>query len=143
MALSRLIIPGQREPGFDPVKAARDKLAKAGVDPTAYRLMNNQLLIAPHTLPDATAGGIIRSDQSKAEDRWQGKVGLVIAAGPTAFQDDAVNKFGGARAEIGDWVVTRPTDGFEVQLGGIRGAVCKIVEDTHVRMVVPDPDAVY
>lgn len=133
-----------RPTGYDPVKDAHDRLKAAKVDVADVQVMTNTLLLLPHKLPDKTAGGIILADRTRDEDRWQGKVALVLKVGPTAFVDDEVNKFGGNSVKPGEWVVTRATDGYEVQLGGrSEGVVCKLVQDTHVRMVVKDPDMVF
>lgn len=133
-----------RPPEYDPAADARARIAAAKVDLSAVRLMTNQMLVIGHKLPTKTAGGILLADQTKEEDRWQGKVGLVLAMGPTCFVDDDINKFGGSRAAVGDWVVTRSVDGHEIKLGNrSEGVICKIIRDTHVEMVVKDPDQVF
>lgn len=145
-----LIIPGVRAPDFDPVAEVHGRLAAARIDLDGITLLTNQILVAPHALPEKI-GSIIRADQTKAEDRWQGKVGLVLKVGPMAFQDDAVNKFSGLTVKPGDWVVTHPTAGMEVGLGHPhkwrdqhqQRVICKVVQDVHIQMVVTDPDGVY
>lgn len=133
-----------RPTGYDPAADARARVAAAKVNLADVTLMTNQMLIIGHKLPERTAGGIILSDKTKDEDRWQGKVGLVLAMGPTCFKDDGINQFGGSRAEVGDWVVTRAMDGHEIKLGNrSEGVICKIIRDTHVEMVVKDPDQVF
>ena len=133
-----------RPTGYDAAKEAHARLVEAKIDLAAYSLMTNQMLIIQHQLPAKTTGGLWLPDQTKAEDRWQGKVGLVLAMGPTCFVDDEINKFGGSRAEVGDWVVTRSVDGHEIKLGNrSEGVICKIIRDTHVEMVVKDPDQVF
>lgn len=146
MTAAKLIIP-RVSPPPSPRTAhdiAADRIRAAKVDLTKVRVTMNSILILPHKLPEKTTGGIYLADRTKDEDRWQGKVGLVLKIGPTAFHDDAVNKFGGDSVKPGDWVLTRATDGYEIQLGGRSdGIVCKLVSDTHIRAVVDDPDMVF
>lgn len=134
-----------RKTAPDPAKdEAYARLAAFKIDLGSYTLMTNQMLIIGHKLPAKTTGGLWLPDQTQAEDRWQGKVGLVLAMGPTCFADDDINKFGGSHAAVGDWVVTRAVDGHEIKLGNrSEGVICKIIRDTHVEMVVKDPDQVF
>ena len=63
-------------------------------------------------------------------------VGIVLAKGPLAFQDDGVNKFGGFNPQIGQWVVYNGGDAKRVQ---IRGVDCRYIEDALIHQIVPDP----
>jgi len=88
----------------------------------------------------------IGGDKTRAEDRFQGKVGLVLKIGPLAFVDDDVHKFGGFHAEVGDWVVFRPSDGlefFHVADNGRDGVPCRLLSDTHVFGFTDDPEKVF
>ncbi len=69
----------------------REKLL-ADLGPTAekMKLQRNRCLVATYIKPAITKGGIIIPTTSGEEDRWQGKVGLLIAVGPSAFNYDEV-----------------------------------------------------
>src|SRR5256885_210970 len=94
----------------DPRKALLDSVG----DVSGFNLFGPRVLVATYVRPERTRGGIILADRTLAEDRFQGKVGLVLGTGPLAFQDDNIAKFGGRKAEPGNWVVYRASDGFEM-----------------------------
>lgn len=103
-------------------------------------IYHNQILVGIYMAPERTAGGIIRPDRTRDEDKWQGKVGLVLKKGPLAFQDDRTNSFAGQDVSAGDWIVYRVSDGFPIDINGVH---CRIMEDTHVKAAVPAPELVY
>lgn len=120
----------------DPKKEIMDKFADvlANVD-----LFHNQVLVATYMRPNKTAGGIILTDKTTTEDKYQGKVGLVLKKGPAAFKDDERFKFYGVDVEVGDWVFYRAADGQQMALNGEH---VRILEDTRVRGKVKQPDMV-
>lgn len=103
-------------------------------------IYHNQILVGIYMAPERTAGGIIRPDRTRDEDKWQGKVGLVLKTGPLAFVDDRSNIFAGQEVKPGDWIVYRVSDGFPIDINGVH---CRIMEDTHVKAAVPAPELVY
>ena len=78
-------------------------------------------------IPDVK-GGVIQ------EDKFQGKVGLVIAMGPLAFTEDDTHKWGNAVPKIHDWVMVSVGDTFSFDLPGPRRV--RMVEDVNVKMIV-------
>ena len=70
----------------------REKLL-ADLGPTVekMKLQRNRCLVATYVKPSVTAGGIIIPVTTGEEDRWQGKVGLLLAVGPSAFNYDEVS----------------------------------------------------
>ncbi len=94
-----------------------------------------------------TQGGLIIPDTGTmsvmGNDKWQGKVGLVMAMGPIAFKDDATHKWGDVRPEVGDWVMFDVANTSPFDLPGDRRA--RYVDDVHVDAVLPDSafDAVW
>jgi|SRR5262245_5942129 len=48
-------------------------------------LQRNRCLVATYVPPNITAGGVIIPTTSIDEERWQGKVGLLLKVGPVAF----------------------------------------------------------
>ena len=119
----------------DPKKAIWDDLGN--IDDV--ELFNNQVLIAVYIRPNKTKSGIMLSDNTREEDKWQGKVGLVVKAGPSAFQPND-EWFQGTQIDVGDWVVCRPGDGWNVI---VHGVMCRIVADYDLRGRVQAPDSVW
>ena len=127
----------------DPKQALLDALPDAIAQ---YEVFHNRVLVATYVRPEKTRGGIILADRSLAEDRFQGKVGLVIKVGPIAFVDDGGAKFGGIAVKPGDWVTYRPSDGIEVffvDLNGRDATPCRQLEDIHILGRTPDPALIY
>lgn len=128
-------------------------LAAAG-DLSDYEVFHNLVLVATYVAPPLMMKGpngedvpLHLTDRALAEDRFQGKVGLVIKVGPTAFQDDGVAKFGGVAVSVGDWVMYRPSDGTELFIRDRRkineGLSCRLIEDVFVRGRTSDPSLIY
>lgn len=130
------------ESGNDPKGA----ILSAVGDISGFEPFHNLILVGTHVRPEKTKGGIIRPDRNLAEDRFQGKVGLVLKVGPVAFLDNATAQFGGMTVEEGDWVVYRASDGYEmffVDDNGRDGTPCRLLEDVHIKARVVDPEMVY
>lgn len=120
----------------DPKKELLNNLG----DLSAFEIFNNQVLVAVYIRPDKTKGGIYLTDKARDEDRYQGKVGLVIAMGPTAFVDDSQSWFKGVSIDLHDWVVFRPSDGWSLEFNGV---LCRILDDTVIRGKIDRPDRVF
>jgi co-chaperonin GroES (HSP10) len=114
-------------------------------------IFNNQLLVAIYIRPkDAkSAGGIILTDNNKDEDRYQSKIGVILKMGPQAFKDPEQRWFAGAEFKVGDLVMFRASDGLNLELTKIgqrltsEKVLCKILEDTSVRMRVKTASRVW
>jgi co-chaperonin GroES (HSP10) len=110
-------------------------------------VFGNDILVALYIRPQKTKSGIILADSTRDEDRWQGKAGLVLKLGPTAYVDDDGNTF--RDLKVGDWVVFRPSDGWPVTLNAANSTAskdavpCRVVSDIHIRLRVSTPDAIY
>lgn len=109
-------------------------------DLDGYMVHSDNVLVASYISPAKTAGGIILTDKSMEEDRWQGIIGLVLKMGPQAFKYDGPYKFEGVAPKVGDYVMFHTSDAREV---GIKGQSCKIVRSELIRMTVPNPDELY
>ena len=109
-------------------------------DISAFEIFNNQILIAIYIRPNKTKSGIYLSDQSREEDKVQGKVGLVVKKGPAAFVDDTSEWFKDISVVVNDWVVIRPSDGWAITVNNV---LCRIVDDTAVRGKIDVPDRVW
>ena len=103
-------------------------------------IFNNQILCAIYIRPQKTASGIILTEKYVDEDKYQGKVGLVLKMGPEAFVDDSGKWFKNMKIKVGDWVVFRPSDGWSVS---INGKSCRILDDVAIRGRVKSPDIVW
>lgn len=132
MSVSTMLMMHEADP-------AAELVAKVG-DISKHELFANQILLAVYKRPEKTKSGIILSDSTRKEDEFQGKVGLVLALGPQAFVSDARVDFGEQAVSVGDWIVCRSSDGWKLNINGV---LCRMIEDTHVKMRVPAPDAVY
>jgi co-chaperonin GroES (HSP10) len=90
--------------------------------------------------PEKTKSGIVLPDQHRAEDRFQGKIGLVLKKGPDAFVDANDHWFKDLNVNVNDWVVFRPSDGWSVTINNV---LCRILDDVNVRGRVKHPDQVW
>jgi co-chaperonin GroES (HSP10) len=103
--------------------------------------IHSQVLLALYIRPATrTTGGIEIPETAVDEDRYQGRVGLVLKLGPRAFVDEGGAAFHGFAAKPGDWVVYRPSDGMRFQIGK---RDCRLIPDVGVKMILDEPDEVY
>jgi co-chaperonin GroES (HSP10) len=124
------------EHDVEPGEALREKLGNLdGVE-----VFNNAVLVAIYVRPKRTKSGIILTDKYTDEDRIQGKAGLVVKKGPTAFIDETGRWFAGAIIEENDWVIFRPSDGWAINVNGVD---CRLIDDIAIRGKVNQPDRVW
>lgn len=109
-------------------------------DMSNFEIFHNQILVATYVRSNVTRGGIIRPDDNVKEDEYQGKVGLVVKKGPTAFLDQDDEAFLGQDVQVGDWVVYRVGDGWALN---IKDTACRILTDRTVRMRIKNPSDIY
>ena len=119
----------------DPANEIRKRIG----DISKIEVLHNQILVGVYIRPEKTKGGILLTPQTRDEDRYQGKAGLVLKKGPLAFVDDDNNKFHGQNVDVGDWVFYRVSDGFPLVLNG---TLCRLLEEVHVKGKIPSPDVV-
>jgi co-chaperonin GroES (HSP10) len=105
-------------------------------------LFHNQVLVAVYMAPEKTAGGIIRPDSNKDEDRHQSKIGLILKKGPMAFTSDDKWSWP-SDIGVGDWVFFRVADGWNVTVNGHRDKLCRILDDVDIRGRIQHPDQVW
>lgn len=108
-------------------------------DLSKHNPMFNMVLLAAYVRPSVTKGGIIRPNENVEEDIWQGKTGLVLKHGPDAFQDSEEYSFNGQRAEVGEWVVFKTGDAWQLT---INDWPCRLVRDSAIRMKTDDPSSI-
>ena len=122
----------------DPRQALFDKIG----DISDIEVMHTQVLMAVYMAPEKTAGGIIRPDSNKEEDRHQSKVGLILKVGPQAFRSDGKWSWPEDMG-VGDWVYLRRSDGWNVTVNGSRDNLCMMADDVDVRGRIQQPDQVW
>lgn len=106
-----------------------------------FDVHHSLVLTASYIQPRKTRGGILLPDSALDEDRWQGKVNLILKLGPTAFKyQDGGYPYEGKKPDVGDYVIFYTSDGREI---GINGVSCRLVESYLIKMNTPDPDRVY
>lgn len=132
---SVLIMP---EPPLGP----KEEIKKAIGSLEGIEIFHNQVLVAVYIRPEKTKGGIIRPDYTggtRDEDKWQGKVGLIVKTGPEAFNDPTGTWFKGVTLGLDDWIIMRAGDGWSIVINGV---LCRILDDTVIRGKVDDPEKV-
>jgi co-chaperonin GroES (HSP10) len=102
--------------------------------PATIKAVGHQVVTVIWMPPAKTKGGIYLTDDQKDESIWQGKVSLVVAVGP-----DAYNGGVHARCEEGDWIVTNPIAGQKLR---VNNAYVRIINDDQVLAVVNGPQGV-
>lgn len=123
-----------------PQSSAEEITSSIGPALDEITMFHNKMLVGVYIQPGVTKGGIILTDDTLNEDKWQGKVGLVLKKGPIAFKDDARNNFNGQNVEIGDWIVFRVNDTSPIQINGVH---CRLVEDIYVIGAISTPEIIW
>ena len=91
-------------------------------------------------------GKLMAAPQTQNEDRWQCKCGLILKLGSHAFQDEGELQFHGWRANVGDWVQFRASEGDEfgiVPVGSLQQFESKRLWHGHISAVLTHPDQIY
>ena len=104
------------------------------------KVCSDLVLLGTYIRNEKTAGGIIRPTDVLKEDEYQGKVGVVLKAGPLAYGDWEDDEQKGENAVRGTWVVYQIKDAWPVQ---INGTACRLVPYDKIRMQIPDPSMVF
>lgn len=120
-------------------------LQKVG-DLSGHQLLGDRVLVATYIEPEKTAGGIIMPQARVEESRFQGKVGLVLAIGPTAFRYEGGYEWEGPKPVAGDWVMYFPSNAREFFLGGSKdrgGVSCRQISADLIEAIVANPNSIY
>lgn len=119
----------------DPKRVIQDKVEKY-IHPA--KVAGWKFLVGIYIRPDKTKGGIYLTDRIRDEDIYQGKVGLVLKLGPTAFVDDDRRNFHpDSVPEVGDWVLYGANEGRACEIGG---HPCRFIDDTSLLAIIPHPN---
>jgi hypothetical protein len=138
MAIAKLIVPTVD------AEAERKKLLDRVGDLSKVQIFGNRVLVAKFIRD--RIGSIAVSDRTRTEDKWQGKVGIVLKKGHLAFKSDANNDFGTDDVKVGDWVLFSYSDGtdFELLRNGHNDKIyCRVLKDIEVQGVVPSPEIIW
>jgi hypothetical protein len=124
----------------DPATVIKDALGEAlNHLPDIY---GSLVLVATAPTP-ASYGSILRPDNNLAEGRYQGKVGMILGWGPSAFKYDPQYpsyEWDGPKPSVGDFVCYRTSDAWEV---GINGVSCRFILDACIKGRVTDIEVVW
>jgi co-chaperonin GroES (HSP10) len=118
----------------------KQEIIDAVGDLEGFDLVNMKVLVGIYIRPQKTKSGIILTDRTVDEDRYQGKVGLILKTGPRAFVDPKGEWFEGRTFSVGDWVVLKPSDGWAIT---INGHPCRILDDVVIQSKETRPDRVW
>jgi len=133
-------------------------LADLGPVIHGIKLQRNRCLVATYLRPNVTGGGIILTTKTGEEERWQGKVGLLLKIGPSAFDYEEIHQYmgevgadidGAHRAfgipQVGDWVVYRTSETHEMGIEVVPGvcASCRQIFDDSIIMAINDPSVIW
>jgi co-chaperonin GroES (HSP10) len=121
-------------------EAQKEMLLAMLGDMSAHRPHGNRVLVATYVTRQRSKGGIIFTDKRKDASRFEGKVGLVIAVGPTAFRYDGAYEWEGPKPEVGDWIWYRASDAAE---RFIKDVSCRTIEDDRIEGSTDDPAAIF
>lgn len=141
--------PAAKQKELDPKQEILDKLG----DLSEAVIAQNEVLLAMYMRPEKTAGGIIMPHQNLREDRYQGKVGLVVKIGEACrFQrtNSVTGVTYGIPVDLHDWVVVRTSDTWSLDINPNPNVsdpnaftLCRLVFDDQIRMKVPHPGMVW
>lgn len=132
MSVSTLILPGKQT--ADQVR--KEMLTKLG-DISDIAVYHNWVLGLIYITEKR--GNILMSDGLKEEAKWQGKVTLIVKAGPMAFKNTEQWTWD-PPIDVGDFVVSRASDGINRL---VNGQMCRLFRDTTVTEKVGHPDSIY
>jgi hypothetical protein len=79
--------------------------------------------------------GLIASEQTRLEDKYQGKVGLLLKKGPLAFNSAPGRDYGGANPPVGSWVMYHNSSGYDADIicsDGVNRVSCRVLEDAEL-----------
>jgi len=103
-------------------------------------VLHSQVLCMTYIDSAVTEGGIIKPPNAVEEDRFQGKIFLVLEMGPGAFVDDKIAQFHGVKPMKHTWVMARPSDGLEFFYNG---NTLRLFQDVDIRICNVKPRDFY
>ena len=114
------------------------------------KILGARVLVSVYVRPQSIKLGsskLLLPDKVRDEDRYQGKVGLVLAMEPLAFHEYASHRFGDVIPKVGDWVQFRVPESFPFELltsdGRSEKSRARYIEDVDIWAILDNPDLVY
>lgn len=110
----------------------------------SFHTMGDHVLVAIYERPERTVGGLyLTENYTRGEDKFQGKIGMVVALGNLAFVDDADHVFP-VKPKVGDWVAFFPlTMAGQALAFPLGEQPMRLIRDVEVRALVDDPDLLW
>jgi co-chaperonin GroES (HSP10) len=137
----------------DPILDEKEAILSKLGDLSAVQIAQNEVLVAIYIRPEKSAGGILLTDRTRKEDNYQGKVGLVVKIGSSCRfvrTNEATGVTYGVDVQLHDWVVTRPSDTWPLDVNGGEDTSdpkaftnCRLVFDDQIRMKIPNPGMIW
>lgn len=126
----------------------RRAIMEAVGDLAGHQVLKDLVLVATYIEPEKTKGGIILTPKRIEESRYQGKVGLILKLGPTAFKYDGQYPYEGPLPKVGDWVKYHPGNAREFFLGGPggdgnSGISCRHISSELIDAIIDDPEKIW
>ena len=131
-----VVVPHRAIEAISTATNPKDAIIKFIGDLSGFEVMADRVLVGIFMRPEKTKGGIIRPDANKEEDVWQGKVGLVLKLGPTAFINPDDGSMYEQFVDVGDWVVFKVGDGWQLEVNKMP---CRMIKDTNFIAKIEDP----
>lgn len=130
--------PGEEDPKEVLLKALDGHHLEA-VIPKLIGKGASMILVATAPAPKKRAGLII-PNKTSGEIEFQGKCGLVLRMGPSAYKYVGSFEYEDEKPEIGDWVFYRAAETWACNINGVP---CRWVRDESVVGVINDIEAIY
>ena len=132
--------------GADPRRTIIDGIGHKAI--SEFEPTLNYVLVGTYVRSEKTKGGIIKGgDRTRAEDRFQGKIGLVLKLGPSVNALDRKAILGGSPLAVGNWVMYRTSDANEFFFVDakheLEGSSARVIEDVLIMARVADPESIY
>jgi hypothetical protein len=131
MALATALKTQQISEATNPKKGILDAVG----DIAKIELFFDLVLVGTY-IPGRKIGNIWIPDQTVGESEFQGKIGLVLKKGPTAFVDDEFIQYNGQNVNVGDWVAFFVGDAKSIT---VNDTPCRMLKANQIRMRIPDP----
>ena len=97
-------------------------------------------MVATYIEPETTSGGIIKPQARLNESLYQGKVGLVLKPGATAFKYYGSFEWEGPVPKVGEWVFYRASDTKQCVINRIS---CRFIADELIMGRVKNPETIF
>lgn len=107
------------------------------LEQTRMRAFGHDVLVAVYDRSGKQTRGGLYLPQTAEEDKFQGKVGLILSMGPLCSGPEFQAWFGDEPPQVGDWIGFNVRDTFALTLGS---TACRVVEWKYLRFATDVPD---